>query len=48
MYHTELQPQEIRDEFACFCDDEGIRAHLLSALFDLVGTDTLAQLMDDL
>ena len=48
MSYTELQPQEIREEFACFCDVEAIGEEYLSALFNLVSNDTLAQIMDDL
>ena len=49
MSYTELQPQEIRDEFASFWEDEVIgKEYQLRTLSNYVSTDTLAQFMDDL
>ena len=47
MSYTELQPQEIREEFACFSEDIS-NEYILRALANYVSTDTLADFMDDL
>ena len=47
MSYTELQPQEIREEFAAFSEDIS-NEYLLRALSKYVSTDILAEFMDDL